>query len=65
MVQLRHLNFYLLLKPMEYSIKLTDKDLEQMALVLQEWPYRLVKPILDKIGQQIDTQNKPLEPNKE
>lgn len=50
---------------MEYTIKLTDKDLEQMAMILQEWPYRLVKPILDKIWQQIDEQNKPLEPNKE
>lgn len=50
---------------MEYNIKLSDKDLEQMALILQEWPYRMVKPILEKIGQQIDAQNKPLEPNKE
>ena len=50
---------------MEYTIKLTDKDLEQMALVLQEWPYRLVKPILEKIGQQIDEQNKTLTPKKD
>ena len=46
---------------MEYSIKLTDKDLEQMAMILQEWPYRIVKPILEKIWQQIDEQNTHLD----
>jgi len=46
---------------MDYTIKLTDKDLEQMALILQEAPYKMVKPILEKIGQQIDEQNSLLD----
>ena len=43
---------------MWYTIKLTDRELEQMAMILQEAPYKIVKPLLDKIWQQIDEQNK-------
>lgn len=50
---------------MEYTIKFTNREIETLALVLQEAPYKIVKPLLDKIWQQIDAQNKPLEPNKE
>lgn len=46
---------------MEYTIKLTDKELESIAMIMQEWPYRIVKPILENIWQQIDEQNKKLQ----
>lgn len=50
---------------MEYTIKFTDRELETLALILQEAPYKIVKPLLDKMGQQIDEQNETLTPKKD
>lgn len=44
---------------MQYTIILTDKELDTIARIIQEWPYRIVKPILDNIWQQVDIQNQP------
>lgn len=53
-------HFYLPYIIMIYTIKLETKELEVMSRVLQDWPYRVVKPILDKIAIQVDEQNKPM-----
>jgi hypothetical protein len=44
---------------MQYTLILEDKELNTIAGILQEWPYRIVRPILDNIAKQIDIQNQP------
>ena len=46
---------------MQYTLILTDKEIDIMARILQEWPYRIVRPILDNIAKQVDIQNQPKE----
>ena len=46
---------------MQYSIILSPQEIEVMSRILQEWPYRIVKPLLDNIAQQVDMQNQPKE----
>lgn len=50
---------------MQYNIILTSKEIEIISKILQEWPYKVVAPILDNIWKQVDIQNKPkdLDPN--
>ena len=44
---------------MQYTLILTPQEIETIARIMQEWPYRIVKPILDNIWKQIDIQNQP------
>lgn len=46
---------------MQYTLILTDKEIDTIAKILQEWPYRIVRPILDNIAKQVDIQNQPKE----
>jgi hypothetical protein len=46
---------------MQYTIILTPQEIETISRVLQEWPYRIVRPILENIGKQVDIQNTPKE----
>ena len=57
--------FSCLIITMEYTIKFTDREIETLALILQEAPYKKVKPLLDKMGQQIDEQNETLTTKKD
>lgn len=41
-----------------YKLGLSPQELDIIAKMLQEWPYRIVKPVLDNIAKQIDEQNK-------
>lgn len=41
-----------------YKLELQPQELDIIAKMLQEWPYRIVKPVLDNIAKQIDEQNK-------
>lgn len=50
---------------MEYKLQLTERELEVMAQILQQWPYITVKPILEKIWKQIDEQIQNLDTKKE
>ena len=42
---------------MQYNIILNWQDINIIAKMLQEWPYRIVKPVIDSIASQIDIQN--------
>jgi hypothetical protein len=46
---------------MQYTLILDNKEIEVIARCLWEWPYRIVKPILDNIWKQIDIQNQQKE----
>lgn len=47
---------------MIYTITLTDKELDIIWQVLQEWPYRIVSPIINNLSNQINLANqKPAE----
>lgn len=46
---------------MQYTLIFTPQEIDTIARVMQEWPYRIVKPILDNIAQQVDIQNQPKE----
>lgn len=46
---------------MQYTLILSPQEIDTIAKILQEWSYRIVKPILDNIWQQIDIQNQPKE----
>ena len=46
---------------MNYEISFTWSELETLSKVLQEWPYRIVAPLLKKIWDQVDEQNKTLD----
>jgi len=43
---------------MQYNITLDNKELETISRILQEWPYKMVAPILDNIAKQVEVQNK-------
>ena len=47
-----------------YKINLTPEELNTIARILQEWTYRIVKPILENIAQQVDKQNQSLHKTK-
>ena len=44
---------------MQYTLILTSQEIEIIAKIMQEWPYRIVRPILDNIWKQVDIQNQP------
>lgn len=46
---------------MQYTLILSPQEIEIMSRVMQEWPYRIVAPILENIWKQVDMQNKPKE----
>lgn len=47
---------------MTYTITLTDRELETISQILQEWPYRVVSPILNNLANQVNLANqKPAE----
>jgi len=48
---------------MNYTLILTAKEIEIISRLLGEWPYRVVRPIIDNIAQQVDKQNKDLDSN--
>ncbi len=41
----------------QYNIMLEIEQLKIVINLLQEWPYRIVKPVIDSIASQIDIQN--------
>ena len=43
---------------MQYNITLDNKELETISRILQEWPYKMVAPILDNIAKQVEVQNR-------
>ena len=42
---------------MQYNIILNSQELEIISRILQEAPYKIVKPILDNIAWQVSIQN--------
>lgn len=40
-----------------YKLELTGQEIETIAKILQEAPYKIVQPILDNIAKQIEDQN--------
>ena len=42
---------------MEYTIKLTAQELRIITSIIKEAPYKIAKPLLDKIWEQVDEQN--------
>lgn len=42
---------------MQYNIILNWQDIDIIARLLQEWPYKMVKPVLDNLAKQVDMQN--------
>lgn len=46
---------------MQYTLILTSQEIEVISRMLQEWPYKYVRPILDNIWKQVDVQNQSKE----
>ena len=46
---------------MKYNIVFTTEEIKIVSQILQEWPYKYVRPILENIWQQVDQQNTPKE----
>lgn len=41
---------------MQYTIILSPQEIDTIAKILQEWPYRIVQPILENMAKQVDLQ---------
>jgi len=44
---------------MQYTLILTAQEIKLISQILQEWPYKMVAPLLDNIWKQVDLQNQP------
>lgn len=42
---------------MEYVLKLTSQEIKVITDIIKEVPYKVAKPLLDKIWEQVDEQN--------
>lgn len=53
---------------MQYTIILSSQEINVISKMLQEWPYKIVAPVLDNLGKQVDiqnTENIKIEPDKQ
>ena len=50
---------------MDYNIILTAQEIKIITDIIKEVPYKIAKPLLDKIWEQVDTQNLNINPKEQ